>query len=360
MKRYVRLTLVVAVVTLLGVHEAAARGPQGRGGPGPGNRGPAVGNHAGPVLGHPTPGLHQPGTLVNPQAQQIRSLQNPALGGNPTVRQNPNPWRQNLAVPHGQWQPQTTQVRGNLRGRYNHLFTPQWYAQHPNAWHMTHPHADAWAAVAAWPVLAGWVGVSGSYPQEYGTVYENNTYYITDDGVPVAEGTDESVTEYPEDANDSTSEETTQGANATENANDWLPLGVYAVVPPNANTTPDRVFQFAVNKNGVIRGAYYDAVSDQTSPIQGAVNKQTRRAAWTVGSNRQKVMETNLTSFVEEQAGVTVHQGNGKTEQWTMVRLENPTTGPSGSQDTNPQNEDLTNQNQNSTPQNQSTSSESN
>ena len=43
--------------------------------------------------------------------------------------------------------------------------------------------------------------------------------------------------------------------------------------------------QLAVNKDGVIRGNYYNALSDATVPVYGQVDKKTQRAAWTVGDS---------------------------------------------------------------------------
>ena len=36
-------------------------------------------------------------------------------------------------------------------------------------------------------MLANWVGCGADYPYDYGTVYEGDTYYVTEEGVPVEE-----------------------------------------------------------------------------------------------------------------------------------------------------------------------------
>ncbi|HBO46459.1 MAG TPA: hypothetical protein DD670_21530, partial [Planctomycetaceae bacterium] len=80
-----------------------------------------------------------------------------------------------------QWEQRASQFRSQARGRYDNLFTPGWYAQHPNAWRFRHPHADLWAAALTWPALANWLGTTVAYPYDYGTVYGyggGDTYYI--------------------------------------------------------------------------------------------------------------------------------------------------------------------------------------
>ena len=56
------------------------------------------------------------------------------------------------------------------------MFTLAWYRDHPNAWHLTHPHADAWA-IATMATVAGWVGLA---VQPAGYVY--NSAVVYDDG----------------------------------------------------------------------------------------------------------------------------------------------------------------------------------
>jgi hypothetical protein len=261
--------------------------------------------------------------------------------GSPAVRPNPGQVRRHLGLPpasgrratalaahQGQWQQHAATVRNNLQGRYNNLFTPQWYAQHPNAWHLAHPHADMWAAVG-WGALARWVGYGAGYaPYDYGTVYEDVTYYITDDGTMAVEG----------DVADVTDLATTE-ATAEPEADEWLPLGVFAVTSVNSKATPNRVMQFAVSHGGLIGGSYYDALTGQTVPIQGSINKDTQRAAWTVGSNKQTIWETNLASFTEDQPTVLVHHGKDQTEQWMMVRLQNTPSGQTNPTNTSNQNQ---------------------
>ena len=52
--------------------------------------------------------------------------------------------------------------------------------------------------------------------------------------------------------------------------------------------------QLAINEKGILRGNYTDEITDNTLPVHGAVDKETQPAAWTVGGNKQTVMEAGL------------------------------------------------------------------
>ena len=80
----------------------------------------------------------------------------------------------------------------------------------------------------------------------------------------------------------------------------------------------------AVNKSGVIRGNYYNALSDTTVPVSGSVDQKTRRAAWTVGDRKQPVFEAGLANLTKSQTTMLVHFGEDRTQQWTLVRIEQP------------------------------------
>jgi len=47
---------------------------------------------------------------------------------------------------------------------------------------------------------------------------------------------------------------------------EWLPLGVFAMVQ-GEEPTSNHIFQLSINKQGVIRANYYDAVTDATTQI---------------------------------------------------------------------------------------------
>jgi hypothetical protein len=209
---------------------------------------------------------------------------------------------------------QGTSVRSGFR--YYNAFTPTWYGRYPGAW-----RATRWVAASAW-VPATWAVVSGycSYPAtpvyyDYGTnvVYQGDTVYF--DGEPAA-----TAQQYAQQA--------TEFSNAGRAAKppedeEWQPLGVFALVRGEEQTS-DKIFQLAVNKKGVIRGNYYDAFADNTLPVYGSVDKETQRAAWSVGEKQDVVFEAGVANLTRDGSPILVHYGKDNTQQFTLVRVEQP------------------------------------
>jgi hypothetical protein len=205
-----------------------------------------------------------------------------------------------------------------LQNSFNHpnVFGQQWYGDHPDAW-----AASGWAAGAAWApstwgAVAGYCGYGNATPisYNYGVNVTSQNGNVSVDGQNV--GTNEEFSQQAADlAQTGTEAETTD----TEQ---WLPLGVFAMVR-NENQHPQLIVQMAIDKQGILRGNFTDEITDQASPIHGAVDKQTQRAAWTVGGNKNTVMEAGLSDLTDGEAPALIHK-NGKTDHWLLVRLEQP------------------------------------
>jgi hypothetical protein len=200
-------------------------------------------------------------------------------------------------------------------GYYN-AFTPGWYGRYPGAW-----RAARWAAATAW-VPATWAAVSTycSYPAtpvyyDYGSsvVYVGDTVYINgEDPVPAEQYAQQAVA----------FADAGRAAKPPENE-EWQPLGVLALVRGEEQTS-DKIFQLAVNKDGVIRGNYYDAVADSTLPVYGSVDKKTQRAAWSVGEKQDVVFEAGIGNLTRDETPILVHYGKDNTQQFTLIRIEQP------------------------------------
>jgi hypothetical protein len=104
---------------------------------------------------------------------------------------------------------------------------------------------------------------------------------------------------------------------------EWQPLGVFALVRGEEQTS-DKIFQLAVNKEGVIRGNYYDAFADSTLPVYGSVAKDVQRAAWSIGDKQDVVFEAGIANLTRDEARVLVHYGKDNTQQLTLVRVKQP------------------------------------
>ncbi len=198
---------------------------------------------------------------------------------------------------------------------YN-CFNQGWYVRHPGAW-----RAAAWTAAAFW-AGATWGTVSSycGYPAEpahfdYGgtVVYVDNSVYY--DGQPVA-----TAEEYADQA--AAIAEVGEKAQPSEK-DEWVSLGVFGMVK-GEETEANQIFQLAINKDGILRGNYYDALSDSTLPVKGSVDKKTQRAAWTVGDRKDTIYETGVGNLTNEETTILVHFGKDRTQQWTLIRLEAP------------------------------------
>ena len=226
------------------------------------------------------------------------------------------------AGPGGTYYRSTAAIRGQgvyvrqAAVRYP-CFRPGWYAQYPGAW-----FAAGWAAnsvwrAATWPLYAGYVGYPAAEPiyYDYGTtvVYENNNVFVDGQQTATAE-------QYAQQA--TVLADTGRDAKATKEE-EWLPLGVFAMVQGDEKTS-NHIFQLAVNKQGVIRGNYYDAVTDSTALVYGSVDKKTQRAAWTVGERKTPVYEAGVANLTKDETTMLVHYGADRSVQYTLVRMEEP------------------------------------
>lgn len=199
-------------------------------------------------------------------------------------------------------------------GYYN-CFRPDWYRRYPGCWYAAGWAAGAAWATATWAALDTYVGFAGEppYTYDYGSniVYQNNSVYVG--------GTDAGTAQqYAQQATNLAVQGQTVTPPPTAN---WKPLGVFALVPGDQKTS-NNMFQLAVDKDGVIRGNYYDGLMDTTTPVFGSVDKKTQRAAWTIGKTKDRVFEAGLYNLTQSEAPVLVHFGADKTQQWLLVRIE--------------------------------------
>jgi hypothetical protein len=195
-------------------------------------------------------------------------------------------------------------------------FRAGWYRSTPGAW-----VAGGWAAgavwrAAAWNSCASYCGiVAEPIYYDYGSSvsYLSEGVYLDGDRIATVEQYDAFADDLAAAGRD---------AKAPKDE-EWLPLGVFALAQGDENTA-NTVFQLAVNKKGVIRGNYYDAVLDASYEVYGSVDKKSQRAAWTVGDRKTPVYEAGIANLTRESTTMLVHYGKGRTSQFVLVRLEDP------------------------------------
>lgn len=283
-----------------------------------GPRGTAAGvGHSGTAIGPggAAHGAYRGGVAVGPYGAAAGASRGGAVvrpGGAVAVRQG------TYHVAGATLRTQGTYIRTGFR-HYN-TFTPAWYNRYPGAW-----RAARWAAATVW-VSATWSTVSSycSYPAtpvyyDYGSnvVYQGDAVYFDGEPALPAEQFTQLAFQYSDAGRAATPAE----------KEEWQPLGIFALVRGEEQTS-DKIFQLAVNKSGIIRGNYYDALADNTLPIYGSVDKETQRAAWSIGEKKDVVFEAGIANLTRNETPVLVHYGKADTQQFTLVRLEQPKEEP--------------------------------
>jgi hypothetical protein len=208
---------------------------------------------------------------------------------------------------------QAALVRNNF-GYYN-SFTPAWYSSHPGAW-----LAGGWAAGSVWNACT-WDDCAGyfGYPVDTAAIYynygDNVTYqdgYVYYDGEQYAS----------EEAYATQAVEIVSAGQEAQPAEDeqWQSLGIFAVAKGD-ETTSNHIFQLALNKEGVLRGNYYNAVTDSTTPLTGGLDRKSQRVAWVMDGKSNTVFDTGLYNLTQDETTMLVHFGKDRTEQYKLFRV---------------------------------------
>jgi|GEM_PF-557150 len=106
---------------------------------------------------------------------------------------------------------------------------------------------------------------------------------------------------------------------------EWKPLGVYSLVQGD-DTSTTMMFQIAMNKKGILKGNYYNPLTEELKPLSGAVDRKSTRAAWTIGTNKEVVYDTGIANLLKSESPILVHYGANKTQQWTLVKMKAPSS----------------------------------
>ncbi len=165
--------------------------------------------------------------------------------------------------------------------------------------------------------------MAGRTPTAYS--YGDNVYY-EEDSVYYGDEVVASTEEYAEQAEQIA---TSAPEVAPENA-EWMPLGVFALTPDGQASGPDPslFLQLAISKEGIISGTLNNSATENTQTIEGMADKATQRVAWTVVGKTRPIMETGISNLTEDTAPALVHFADGTTQQWLLVRLEEPAPEP--------------------------------
>jgi hypothetical protein len=170
-----------------------------------------------------------------------------------------------------------------------------WYAEHPEVWRIERPHIDFFSP-ADRSALALWLGVAklaGTGPED-----ENPpSATLTAPDLREASGADDAI----------------QGMQ-------WMPLGVFALKPIDGGAAT-RVLQLAISPAGFVRGSHLDTISGGVHTLRGRVDKESRRAALTIGDEGTAVFDIALAALTEAQARLTAYFPDGSDASWMLIRL---------------------------------------
>jgi hypothetical protein len=167
-------------------------------------------------------------------------------------------------------------------------------------------------------MVDNWLGY-GAQPNYYN--YGENVYY--QDGA-VYSGNQQVATdeEYAQQA------ETLIASAPVAPAQDmeWMPLGVFALTQDGQSTgdAPTLFMQLVISKQGVISGTFDNKTSGQTQTLEGMIDKASQRAAWGVEGTQRPIIETGISNLTRDSAPALIHFADGQTQQWLLVRLEEP------------------------------------
>jgi hypothetical protein len=264
-----------------------------------------------------------------PRAEQLpagRPAERPGSGTRPNVGERPSRpaagHRPDRIDNRQEWRDQRVQRRQQVHEQFrdNHPRFDFW-TDHPSwaRWRLNRPYRWAtWAAITSW-FPWGWDEAQYYYYGE-NIYYQDDTVYYGDQAVA-------NSAEYAQQAQTIA----TSGAGVPEETQeaDWLSLGVFAITPDGqaSGPAPTLYLQLQVNKDGIITGTRQDLGTNNVQQIEGVVDKKSQRSAWTVVGKSWPVMETGISSLTQDQAPALVHFEDGQTQQWLLVRMDDPDGG---------------------------------
>ncbi len=107
---------------------------------------------------------------------------------------------------------------------------------------------------------------------------------------------------------------------------------VFALTQDGQKTGPNPTLflQLAISREGVVAGTLRNTTTGATQEIEGVADKESQRAAWTVKGKTRPIMETGVSNLTQDSSPALIHFADGQTQQWLMVRLEEPSDQKSG------------------------------
>ena len=206
------------------------------------------------------------------------------------------------------------ELADEIRKECNDTPVRDFWGDHPawGAFAITRPFR--WAS---WGAVDGWTGYGA---EQTGYSYGENVYY--EDGAVYSDGQQIATEEeYAQQA-----EELAASAPDSTKSMEWMPLGVFAVTQDGQSSgAPPTIFmQLVLSKQGVLGGTLENKTSGETQVLEGMVDKASQRAAWGIAGKQRPIVETGISNLTKDTAPALVHFADGSTQQWLLVRLDEP------------------------------------
>ena len=80
----------------------------------------------------------------------------------------------------------------------------------------------------------------------------------------------------------------------------------------------------AISKEGIIAGTFQNTATSKSFEVEGTIDRESQRAAWGPVGKSWPIMETGVYNLTENEASALLHFADGQTQQWSMVRLDEP------------------------------------
>jgi hypothetical protein len=213
-----------------------------------------------------------------------------------------------------------SQVRQNFPASSN-WFRGNFYQDHGL---YNTPAVDAWRA-SNWADANGWLGAGWGQALDYdpnGSSVEvsqpgSSSYTATGQDAYMNQPSASSANPPPVADNNTVAE--------NNSSNSWIPLGIYALGTDTIEPSDTNLFlQLAMNKDGQLAGAYYNATTNKAESLTGSVDKSTQMASFYIADRPDSpIVSTGIYNLTQPQTAVNVIMPDTSQRTWSMVKINN-------------------------------------
>ena len=274
--------------------------------------------------------LHQQNAPRIAQFQQNRETLWNQLRGNPAdhirmAREQGADWqnyRRNL------WQfrsDRADEIRDRIRDGYDDLFTYDWWQRHHGRNFALGNYSPWWWwNPCPWNTAVGFGNFGWTTPIYYdydaNVVVDGADVYVDgQDWGPSANYAQQAI----QLANPPVAVEEPAPVASGNQSDEWQPFGVFALTQEEKGDAI-MFFQLAMNKEGLISGAFTNTLTDDSETVTGSIDRTTQRAAWHVGDKTNTVYEAGVANLTLDVAPVLIHFDTQTTQTWLLVRMPSP------------------------------------